>query len=121
MGVRILIRSLCLVNANRIDAPRSSSSRFASSHSATAVALFLVLVAVGRIVSTYHAFSQAYDEPAHIACGMEWLDKGTFTLEPQPPPLPRNPGRLGPLLSRFLLPAIKFASRTISHGLYFST
>ena len=30
-----------------------------------------------------------YDEPAHLAAGMEWLSRGTFTLEPQHPPVSR--------------------------------
>ena len=41
--------------------------------------LVFVLLALGavRIVATYHVLSQAADEPATIAAGMEWLDKGT--------------------------------------------
>src|SRR5690349_27587 len=39
------------------------------------VAGVMLLTAVGivRIVSTYSVFNGTYDEPAHIACGMEWL------------------------------------------------
>jgi len=94
-----------------MNAPRSSPSHFA-----TVAALFLVVVAVARIVSTYHVFNQAYDEPAHIACGMEWLDKGTFTMEPQHPPLPRIAVALGPYLAGLHLPEIKFRGENKSDG-----
>jgi 4-amino-4-deoxy-L-arabinose transferase-like glycosyltransferase len=53
------------------------------------LALGLVLLATGRIVSTYTTFSHTFDEPAHIACGMEWLEKHTYTYETQHPPLTR--------------------------------
>jgi 4-amino-4-deoxy-L-arabinose transferase-like glycosyltransferase len=53
------------------------------------LAVGLVVLATGRIVSTYSTFSHTFDEPAHIACGMEWLEKHTYTYEPQHPPLTR--------------------------------
>jgi hypothetical protein len=53
------------------------------------LAVGLVLLATGRIVSTYSTFSHTFDEPAHIACGMEWLEKHTYTYEAQHPPLTR--------------------------------
>lgn len=51
--------------------------------------ILLILVSVGRITSTYRTFSQVWDEPAHIACGLEWWQNGVYTLEPQHPPLAR--------------------------------
>lgn len=36
------------------------------------------------------------DEPAHLDCGMEWLELGTYTLEQQHPPLPRVLMAIGP-------------------------
>ncbi len=53
--------------------------------------LAIALVALGsaRIVSTYTIFSHTFDEPAHIACGMEWIEKHSYTYEPQHPPLTR--------------------------------
>jgi len=63
-----------------------------------AIAIALVLVASARIAATYTVFNHTFDEPAHIACGMEWLDKGTYTLEPQHPPLARVAVALGPYL-----------------------
>jgi 4-amino-4-deoxy-L-arabinose transferase-like glycosyltransferase len=65
---------------------------------ATKLALALVLVASVRIVATYDVFSHTNDEPAHIACGMEWLDKGVYRYEAQHPPLARIAGALGPYL-----------------------
>jgi hypothetical protein len=53
------------------------------------LAVGLVVLATGRIVSTYTTFSHTFDEPAHIACGMEWLEKHTYTYETQHPPLTR--------------------------------
>jgi Dolichyl-phosphate-mannose-protein mannosyltransferase len=62
--------------------------------------LAIALIALGslRIVSTYTVFSHTSDEPAHIACGMEWLDKGVYQWEPQHPPLARVAAALGPYL-----------------------
>ena len=63
-----------------------------------AVAVLAVLFATLRIVATYHVFDHTSDEPAHIACGMEYLDKGVYTWEPQHPPLARVAVALGPYL-----------------------
>ena len=64
-----------------------------------AAALVLAAIAVAGIVSTYHVFNNFYDEPAHIAAGMEWLSRGTFTLEPQHPPLSRVASAVLPWLA----------------------
>ena len=50
---------------------------------------FFAVVACVRIVSTYPVLSQFYDEPYHIACGMEWLEKHVYLYERQHPPLSR--------------------------------
>ncbi len=60
--------------------------------------IVLLVLASARIVSTYTVFSQTMDEPAHIACGMEWLDKGVYRWEAQHPPLARVAAALGPYL-----------------------
>jgi 4-amino-4-deoxy-L-arabinose transferase-like glycosyltransferase len=62
------------------------------------LAVAAVLFASLRIVATYHVFNHTSDEPAHLACGMEYLDKGVYTLEPQHPPLARVAIALGPYL-----------------------
>jgi Dolichyl-phosphate-mannose-protein mannosyltransferase len=62
------------------------------------LAALLVLVASARIVATYTVFNHTADEPAHIACGMQWLDLHTYLYEPQHPPLARIAVALGPYL-----------------------
>ena len=62
------------------------------------VALCL-LAGIARIVSTYPVFNQTWDEPAHVAAGMEWLDRGPYTYEPLHPPLARVMVALGPWLA----------------------
>src|SRR5271169_2046624 len=64
------------------------------------LALFLLAgIGCARIVSTYHTFSQTTDEPAHLATGVEWLERGSYTFEPLHPPLARVAVALGPYLS----------------------
>ena len=58
----------------------------------------LILIGVFRICSTYSVFFQTWDEPGHIAAGIEWLDKGRYRFEPFHPPLARVMGALGPYL-----------------------
>lgn len=70
---------------------------FLERHALAFVIALLVLGAI-RIVATYNVFSYTFDEPAHIACGMEWLDKGVYTWEPQHPPLARVAASIGPYL-----------------------
>jgi Dolichyl-phosphate-mannose-protein mannosyltransferase len=78
--------------------PKSSNFlQFLERHSLYFVIALLLLGTV-RIVSTYSVFSYTFDEPAHLACGMEWLDKGVYTWEPQHPPLARVAASLGPYL-----------------------
>src|SRR3984893_10872068 len=50
------------------------------------------------IIGTYTVFSHTTDEPAHIAAGMELLDRGAFTYEQQHPPLARLAAAIGPYL-----------------------
>jgi len=56
---------------------------------AALVASLFVALAVARVIATYPHFSQTFDEPVHVAMGLEWLDRGTYTLELQHPPLAR--------------------------------
>ncbi len=59
----------------------------------------MAALGVARIVATYPVFSQTTDEPAHVAAGMEWLQRGSYTFEPLHPPLARVSVALGPYLS----------------------
>jgi 4-amino-4-deoxy-L-arabinose transferase-like glycosyltransferase len=59
----------------------------------------LIAIASIRIVTTYGVFNHTSDEPVHLACGMQWLDKGIYQYEPQHPPLARVFVAIGPYLS----------------------
>jgi hypothetical protein len=59
----------------------------------------LIAVAILRIVTTYHVFNHTIDEPSHIAGGIEWWEKGTYTLETKHTPLARISVALGPYLA----------------------
>jgi hypothetical protein len=63
--------------------------------------LLAVMITIGllRIISTYHSFWQTWDEPAHIAAGMELVDKRQFTYEPFHPPLARIMSAIGPYVN----------------------
>jgi hypothetical protein len=58
----------------------------------------LVLLGLLRIAATYDDLSETLDEVAHIGAGMEWLELGRYTFEPQHPPLARVAGAVGPYL-----------------------
>ena len=64
----------------------------------------LLVLGTVRIALTYTVFSHTFDEPAHLACGMEWLDKHTYNWEPQHPPLSRVAVAMLPYLSGLRIP-----------------
>jgi 4-amino-4-deoxy-L-arabinose transferase-like glycosyltransferase len=68
------------------------------------IVLFLIAVGVWRIVATYKVFSNTFDEPAHIACGLEWLDLGSYNYEAQHPPLARVADAIGPYMDGARIP-----------------
>src|SRR6202011_3363486 len=63
-----------------------------------AIAIALIVLASIRIAFTYTVFNHTSDEPNHIACGLEWLQNGSYTFETQHPPLARVGAALGPYL-----------------------
>jgi hypothetical protein len=63
------------------------------------VLVMLAGVGVCRIVSTYHVLNQTTDEPASLAPGIEWIQKGTYEIDPIHPPLARVAVAVGPYLS----------------------
>src|SRR3954471_6886419 len=63
------------------------------------LAICMVLIAAARIASTYSVLSVTADEPAHLACGMEYLANHTFQREPKHPPLPRAAAALLPYVN----------------------
>lgn len=92
---------------------------------ATYIILFMLIIVIGclRIISTYKVFWQTWDEPFHIAAGMEWLDQGQFTYEPYHPPLARVVSAIGPYLNGVRIvenespwPTIVYVGNTILHS-----
>ncbi len=65
------------------------------------ILLFSVLLCIGllQIVSTYSMFSHTWDEPAHLAAGMQYLDLGIYEYELQHPPLARLATAVGPYMA----------------------
>lgn len=57
-----------------------------------------IVLAFAIVVQTYSTFSHTWDEPAHLATGLELLDLGTYYYEHQHPPLARVAMALGPYL-----------------------
>ncbi len=49
----------------------------------------LIALGVFRIYLTYDVFWQTWDEPDHVASGMEWLDRGRYEYDIIHPPLSR--------------------------------
>lgn len=64
----------------------------------------MVVVAGVRVFLTTTGFPQTFDEPVHVLCGLEWLERGTYTIEEQHPPLARVAVALGPFLHGAVLP-----------------
>ena len=62
------------------------------------IAAVSTLAAVIAIMGTWRVYSGTFDEPAHVAAGMEFLDRGRYTYEPMHPPLARVAVALGPYL-----------------------
>lgn len=73
----------------------SAAAAFLTRRSRT-IALIAVAIASIRIVATYTVFNQTFDEPLHIACGVEWL--GGVICADETPPLARVAEAIGPYL-----------------------
>src|SRR4051794_9779497 len=65
------------------------------------LALLTIVAAGGRVVATYDILSITFDEPAHIAAGMQLLDEDEYTYEALHPPLARVAAALGPYLAGY--------------------
>src|SRR5438093_2328745 len=92
------LKSITRRGAQAVRRHRQISSHWIDGLAVFAVCL-LVLTGVARIVSTYHVFNQTADEPASLAPGLEWLERGTYKIDPIHPPLARIAIALGPYLS----------------------
>jgi len=62
-----------------------------------AIALAITLAGALAVAATHYAFSNTYEEPAHIAAGVEWLS-GRYDYDPERPPLGRIAAGIGPYL-----------------------
>jgi Dolichyl-phosphate-mannose-protein mannosyltransferase len=69
--------------------PGNFSSFLARPAAWTLCLTFLIGLGIIRIVSTYHVFNHTIDEPSHLAAGIEWWEKGTYTIETKHTPLAR--------------------------------
>jgi len=63
------------------------------------LATALIALASLRIVSTYSEMSPTWDEPGHMACGLQYLAQHVYRYEAQHPPLARVMSALGPFLA----------------------
>jgi 4-amino-4-deoxy-L-arabinose transferase-like glycosyltransferase len=63
------------------------------------LAAALIALAGMRIVSTYSQMSPTWDEPGHMACGLQYLAQHVYRYEAQHPPLARVMSALGPFLA----------------------
>jgi hypothetical protein len=61
--------------------------------------LAVVLLSCGLAASTWRVFGNTWDEPEHLAAGIELLDQGKYTYDIQHPPIARVLLALGPWLS----------------------
>src|SRR5205807_1613470 len=64
-----------------------------------AVAICLIVIATLRIISTYPETGLTWDEPGHMACGLQYLAQHVYRYEAQHPPLARVMSALGPFLA----------------------
>lgn len=62
------------------------------------LAILFSLIAAARIAATYHVFSNTYDEPLHIAAGMERLAGHPSAFVDDDTPFPKVVAALGPRL-----------------------
>ena len=63
-----------------------------------ALAIGLTALATLRIVAAYSENGLTWDEPGHMACGMQYLAQHVYRYEAQHPPLARVMSALGPFL-----------------------
>ena len=78
----------------------STESAVPAASLATRVALaFLILAACLLAASTWRLYSNTWDEPEHLAAGIELLDKGRYEYDTEHPPIVRIFMALGPYLA----------------------
>jgi 4-amino-4-deoxy-L-arabinose transferase-like glycosyltransferase len=78
----------------------STESAPAVASPATRVALALLILAACLLAaSTWRIYSNTWDEPEHLAAGIELLDKGRYEYDTEHPPIVRALMALGPYLA----------------------
>ena len=77
----------------------TESARGVASPAARAALALLILVACLLAASTWRAYSNTWDEPEHLAAGIELLDRGRYEYDTEHPPLVRIFMALGPYLA----------------------
>jgi hypothetical protein len=70
----------------------------ASSPAARLCLAFLMLVTCVVAASTWRVYSNTWDEPEHLAAGIELLDRGRYEYDTEHPPIARIFMALGPYL-----------------------
>ncbi|MGE0258411.1 MAG: ArnT family glycosyltransferase [Alphaproteobacteria bacterium] len=65
------------------------------------LALLTIVAAAVRVAATYNTLSVTFDEPAHIAAGMQLLDEDEYTYEALHSPLARVAAAIGPYLAGY--------------------
>ncbi|HLW53735.1 MAG TPA: glycosyltransferase family 39 protein [Candidatus Angelobacter sp.] len=83
--------------ATPIDQAQTVPAKGALFYAAATVIVTVIMCL--RIAATDFIFTQTFDESAHIACGLRWLDKGDYECESAHPPLGRVVGAVGPYLA----------------------
>src|SRR5580765_7313403 len=68
-------------------------------HWALVIALCAIAVGAARMAATWDKLGLTYDEPQHLACGLEYLARHVYRYETQHPPLSRAAMALLPYLS----------------------
>ena len=61
--------------------------------------ILLILVASLLAASTWRVFGHTWDEPEHLAAGMQLVDQGKYEYDTEHPPLARALIALGPHLA----------------------
>ena len=59
----------------------------------------LILGSCLLVAGTWHVYSNTWDEPEHLAAGVELLDKGHYEYDTEHPPLARILLAAGPYLA----------------------
>jgi hypothetical protein len=62
------------------------------------------LLACGLVASTWHVFGNAWDEPEHLAAGINLIQSDQYNYDNQHPPLARLAAAIGPWLGGARLP-----------------